>query len=803
MSALQLREPILAWGGLGVEGPRPPHGGVPRGGTRSSMRRAMNERGWRQRAGILLPLAGAAIMGFSCDMARRDQHADSPAPRSERSRYAWKNVAVGGGGFVTGIVFNPTDRGLVYLRTDIGGAYRWQQDTGTWAPLLDWVTPPDWNLHGIESLASDPIDPRRVYIAAGTYTNPDISNGEILRSTDYGRTWDRTVMPFKMGGNEAGRGNGERLAIDPHDNSVLFFGSRRDGLWRSQDFGATWQRVDSFPRFVDGSAAYPPTPGKFNYLSQAVGIVFVRFDPRGGRRGEPTRTIYVGASTPGESVFRTLDAGATWHAVPGQPLGLRPTRCALGSDGLLFITYGDEPGPNRMRDGALHRFDTNSGKWTDVTPERPRRGSRDFGYAAVAVDATNPAVVFVTTWHREQPFDEIFRSRDGGATWSALLEKAQWDHSAAPYTSTMRHHWMSDIEIDPFDSNHVLFTTGYGIWATHDAADADSGAATRWSFDDRGLEETVPLALVSPPEGAHLLSGLGDIDGFRHDDLTSSPGQGRFDGPRFKNTESLDFAGGAPAVVVRTGTTYGDDRIVGAYSRDGGRHWDGFPTQPPRPPGAPAFGIGPIAVSADGTVIAWTTDGNPPYVTRDHGTTWHVVEGAPVGLKLVADRVDPGTFYGLEAGDGVLYASHDAGATVHSVRDGFAAPAERRHLGSPDLRAVPDRQGELWLASGGVLFHLQRGGTDAARIDSATEVSSVGFGKAAVAGAYPAIFIAGRVGAAFGIFRSDDEGRTFVRVNDDAHQFATVRNITGDPRIFGRVYLATGGRGIVYGEIEP
>ena len=751
-----------------------------------------------------LPPAAAPLALLLVAMSLRSTpHHTLSDPSPPQGRYEWKNVAITGGGFVTGIVFHPTARGLYYARTDVGGAYRWDDAPRVWVPLLDWVSPPDWNLHGVESLALDPTDPARVYLAAGTYTNPDVSNGEILSSTDYGRTWRRTPMPFKMGANEAGRGNGERLVVDPHQPSILFFGSRRDGLWRSADYGVTWRKVESFPDVPDGSVAYARAtePGKFNYLAQAVGIGFVRFDSRHGAAGEPTKTIYAAVSRTGESLFRSGDAGATWEAVPAQPTRFRPNRADLSADGSMFITYADEPGPNHMGDGAVYRLDVDHGVWTDVTPERPSPETKHgLGYAGVCVDPNDPATVVVSTWNRAHPFDEIFRSKDGGTTWTRVLEKASWDHSAAPYTSTMRHHWMSTVVIDPFDPGHVLFTTGYGIWATHDMTEADAGRGTLWSFDDRGLEETVPLALISPPVGAHLLSGLGDIDGLRHDDLDVSPPQGRFDAPGFKNTESLDFAGRAPDVLVRSGTTYGNDRILGAYSRDGGVHWTGFPTEPPRGERKDRFVTGPIAVSADGQAFVWTPWRNRPYVTRDAGATWQVVERSPVDLALVADRVDPARFYGYDPGEGALYASQDGGASVEVVQRGLPVVRGRRWGARGDLRAVPEVTGELWLAADRGLYRLRAGGAELSKVATVEEAASVGFGKAADGAAYSAIFLAGKVAGKYGIFRSDDQAATWVRISDDDHAYGSASHVTGDPRIFGRVYFATGGRGIVCGD---
>jgi hypothetical protein len=52
------------------------------------------------------------------------------------------------------------------------------------------------------------------------------------------------------------------------------------------------------------------------------------------------------------------------------------------------------------------------------------------------------------------------------------------------------------------------------------------------------------------------------------------------------------------------------------------------------------------------------------------------------------------------------------------------------------------------------------------------------------------------------LFRSVDAGETWVRINDDSHQFGWINHVTGDPRVYGRVYFATGGRGIIYGDPE-
>jgi photosystem II stability/assembly factor-like uncharacterized protein len=718
--------------------------------------------------------------------------------------YVWRNVAVGGGGFVTGLVFHPTAPGVLYARTDVGGAYRWDAAAHAWQPLLDWLGRGEWNLQGVESLALDPADPHRVYLAVGTYTNPDAGFGAILRSSDQGRTWERTALPFRLGANEAGRGSGERMVVDPQDGRVLLLGTRRDGLWRSTDHGATWAPLAGFPSVPDDSILHPEPAHGFDYLSQAVGVTWVRFGPATAGAGEPARLIYAAVSRAAGGLYRSTDAGVTWASLAGQPTGLRPTGAAVAPDGVLYLTYGDEPGPNGMRAGAVWRYEPATARWSDITPERPAPLTADngqFGYAGVCVDPQDPATVVVSTWNRWTGGDEIFRSNDRGATWHRLLANAQWVYAAAPYIQTLNPHWISDVEIDPNDRNHLLFTTGYGVWATAQAAASDRGERVRWTFDDRGLEETVPETFVSPPRGAPLISGMADVDGFRHDNLAVSP-PSRFNGPRLKTTSWLDFAEEKPEVMVRTGLTYQMDRRHGAWSQDGGTTWHEFAAEPPRPDHGTGFSTGPVAVSADAAVIIWTTAGNVPHRSRDRGATWAPCAGAPIGLMPLADRVAANTFYGYDSAGGALYVSTDAGATFIKRRTDLPrVRASHPHHRLPvDFHAVPGRQGEIWFVAQSRMYHGTGGGRAWQELTEFSSVASLGLGRAPDGGGYPTLFVAASLGAEEGIFRSDDRGVSWVRISDDAHRFGSARSLTGDRQVFGRVYFATGGRGIVYGE---
>ena len=105
--------------------------------------------------------AAIALVLLNSDAGRAQPPASQP--------YVWRNVAIGGGGFVTGLLFHPREKNLLYARTDVGGAYRSDDGGKHWIPITDWIGGLDFT--GIESFAVDPADANRIYLAAGIYSN--------------------------------------------------------------------------------------------------------------------------------------------------------------------------------------------------------------------------------------------------------------------------------------------------------------------------------------------------------------------------------------------------------------------------------------------------------------------------------------------------------------------------------------------------------------------------------------------------------------------------------------------------------
>jgi xyloglucan-specific exo-beta-1,4-glucanase len=739
----------------------------------------------------------------------------SPAPAAAASGYTWKNVQIVGGGFVPGIEYSRAEKGLVYARTDIGGIYRRDPGATTWVPLTDWVGPDEWGYGGAVSLAPDPVDGNKVYAAVGMYTNSwDPNNGAVIRSSDKGKTWQVAPLPFKQGGNMPGRGMGERLAVDPHKNSILYLGAPEgNGLWRSTDSGATWSKVTSFTNpgsYAEGSDAQ-------NYLNMKHGIVWVTFDPRSGSgtgaTATATKTIYVGVADKNNPVYRSTDAGATWAPVKGAPTGYLAHKGVLDEKtGMFYIATSDKAGPYEGGHGDVWRLDTATDTWKQISPVPSSKSSDNyFGYSGLTVDRQKPGTLMVTTVNSWWPDAMVWRSTDSGATWTRIWDWTSYpersfrytmDISVAPWLDlgvkkpsppdvSPKLGWMMEsMEIDPFNSDAMMYGTGATVYGTNNLTDWDT-SKVKISVMAKGIEETAVLDLMSPPTGAPLISGLGDIGGFRHDDLDAVPAQA-FTQPAFSNTSALDFVEKNPSVMVRAGNVdRGQDKNVRAlaFSTDGGKTWFQANAEPPNT----TYG-GTVAAAADGQRFVWAPTGGAVSYSEGFGNSWTAVKGLDIESIVKSDRVNPKKFYAYKAGR--FFVSEDGGASfTQTVGSGLPS-----NIGVPQFRTVPGKEGDIWLSGDGGIFRSTDSGRSFKQVSGVDKAWSVGFGKAAPGRTYPAVYTSAKVNGQNGIYRSDDAGASWVRINDDQHQWGITGVIIGDPRIYGRVYVHGGGRGVIYGD---
>ena len=767
-------------------------------------------------------------------------HTGTLSAQTAQIPYTWNNVRIVAGGYVDGIIAHPKQQGLFYARTDVGGAYRWNAASNKWVALNDWTAPSNQSWTGVESIAVDPRDPNMLFMVTGLYVKSWAGNGAVLVSSDQGKSFTAHPLSFRVGGNEDGRNAGERLQVDPNDGSVLFYGTSnatynaagsgapeqvagKDGLWTSQDKGATWSQVSGFNALTsDGTGA---------------GIVFVAFAPAGEAAGTPTRTIYVGvstrsAATNGVTLYVSTDAGVTWNPVPGGPGNQLPQRGQIGPDGNLYITYGNGTdsngnytyaiGPGGMTSGAVWKYDTVHHAWANITPSD--RFNYASGFSGLSVDPSHPGTLVVMTMDHWWPMDTMYRSTDGGNSWIDV-GGATWngefptsgtyairDASVSPWIVGPGQkqagfgNW-GEVVIDPFNAAHAMYGTGGTIWTTFDLTDADAGKPTYWSVGASGLEETAVITLLSPTSGPHLLSGLGDVCGFVHTSLTAAP-VAQPNNPTCGDSigTGLDYAKNSPSTIVRI-VQHGNSNLTsyGSISRDGGSTWTGFANQAGSPNGG-----GTAAISGDGKTIVWAPSDVAPVVSNDSGASWTRASGSglpslPVGVQVLSDGSSPNVFYAWNSATGSFYSSTDKGVTWHaSTNTGLPSVPSWLSSHAAAVTGIPGeaKAGDVWIATPNGLFRSTTYGATWAQVDAGTVTSavSVGFGKAVTGSHYPTVYLSGTVNGVTGLFRSVNAGATWVQINDALHQWGGVALVVGDPRTFGTVYIGPGeARGVIYG----
>lgn len=689
-----------------------------------------------------------------------------------QNQYHWQNVAMGGGGAIPGIIMHPQVPELAYIHTDVGGCYRWDSEDRRWVPLLDSFPFTKWNLYGVDSIAVDPNDKtgNTVYISTGKYADSWATPaGMVMKSTDRGATWKPTTMSPTGGSNES-QDCGERLAVDPANSRHIVYASQLNGLFSSFDAADTWQRVLGAPRGWSPKAALRAKRGH--------GLAFAVFDASSGAVGTPIRSriMYVGAT--GDGVYRSGDGGETWQLLPGGPQW--PHKGVIGSDGVLVVSH---------RRGVAKYM---NGGWTDITPHTP--GSR-VG-CAVAIDPADSNHIIITLGARNRC--PIFRSTDGGARWTIVTGQRK-----QTVTWWAGWQWFShafSLAFDPHHKNRVWGTDWYGVYRTDDIRNP----SPVWTNLVDGIEELCIIgALVAPVSGrCRLMSGAADEGGADHTSLGKPPRRSLWVKglPAGFDRTGIAVAPGNPDFAVCVGTINWSSPGTGGYTFNGGNSWKVFPTLPYR-------GImgGRVVFTAGHNRILWVPQLGSPYYTDDLGHTWnkvkcrHNLDGSAHGNNIfvydqpvAVDGSNPNHVFLLNGS--TMFRSFDAGEHFSAVCTNL--PSDWNH--KVFTSGVAE---DVWVSGGkGGLLRSRNGGRTFTAIKSVESAYLFCFGKAPPGREFPSLFVQGRIAGTAGYFRSDDQGRTWVRIDMPSQRVGDAPNtMTGDWRVFGGVFVGTTGRGIFYG----
>ena len=703
-------------------------------------------------------------------------------------------IRLGGGGYVVDLDFSRDGRTRL-ARTDVHGAYIWDDRGGEWKQLLTAKSlPPGDRLirggsgAGVYAVRVAPGNSSRLYMVAPAYTGVP---SHVYRSDDRGAHWVQTALaPVEMSVQSEGRSYGPKMAVDPANPDIVIVGDSAGRFHRTADGGKSWTAIDQaqIPTGVEPAIAF----------AEKVG-------PGGPASGE------VFAATGANGIYHSVDGGLRWARTEGGPRSI--ARLVAAPDG-LYATDRDDISLNNA-------WKYTAGRWSRLPIASPGKGN---GWHSIAVNRANPRQVVLGSGA-----GNIVSSLDGGKSWGAYFNgPGERTATDVPWLAWALEDWMTNgnMAFDPVVPGRLYFAEGIGVWHTKPPG---GDAKPKWASQTRGIDELIVNDLIVPPGGKAIIA-VQDRGVFRIENPELFPAtHGPDRDVAIRHVWSADYAASDPNYIAIIANGGAADRS--SYSSDGGRTWKPFASNTPA--NAPGHLGGTIAVSSRQNIVWGPANNGRPFYTMDGGKTWKLA-AFPADLPtsgesgwsfsfyqnrhvFAADRVLAGTFYAYNYGPASAgaaagtYRSSDGGATWAKLSNGFGIPGSMGT--SARLATVPGQAGHLFFAVGTIglldkhpynqpLKRSRDGGKSWQDLRKTQEVWAVGFGKAAPGKSYPAIYIAGFANGDKepALYRSIDEGASWQKlVSYPAGNIDQIRAISGDMSVYGRVFYGFSGSGAGYG----
>ena len=329
-----------------------------------------------------------------------------------------------------------------------------------------------------------------VLVAASAVVQPLVAQEAAVDPGLYsGMQW-RSIGPFRGGRSVASTG----VVGDP---LTYYMGTVGGGVWKTTDAGTTWANVS------DGQLE-----------TSSVGAISVsESDPNVVYVGMGEHAIRGVMTSHGDGVYRSTDAGRTWHH-----LGLDMTRSISrirvhpnDPDVVYVAAQGAPYGPNPER--GIYRSEDGGENWELILYVDQNSGASD-----MAMDMTNPRILYASFWdHRRLPWQVVsggegsgfYKSLDGGDTWQEinsgfpdLMGKTSIDVSRAN-----PDRLFAMVEADP----------GGGLFRSDDAGESWSLMTDNWTIRARAWYYIEVFADPLDEETVYVLNApmMKSIDGGR------------------------------------------------------------------------------------------------------------------------------------------------------------------------------------------------------------------------------------------------------------------------------------------------
>lgn len=760
----------------------------------------------------------------------------------------WDALRIGGGGFVSGIV---TGKKVMYARTDVGGAYKFNYSTDRWEQLFGFISEADKGMLSVDSMCVDPTDDNTVYFLCGCAYFSDARTA-VYKTTDGGKTFSVTDITdlIQVHGNGYGRQFGEAIAVDPDNPKRIYCGgdvaSGSSALIVSEDAGKTWKPVKGYddlgyytytvkwPHWTNHTVRACSTANEEAYNEQnGVSTVAVT----GGK-------VYVGTAVKGQTNLVCAEIGSD-KFVPADknlPTDVYPSRINFDADGNLLITYAAGLLFNNGA-GGIYRLDPASGKAENISPvENSFGGCISDPKDAKKLYATTCGVWSFQNWDKDTAcFGEwMYRSTNGGATWESVYAGKKdgiWvydeelgdmtDHVLFQYMKTGGHdwiygkaiHWSGSIMMDPTNPDRIYVVSGNGVFRWDDIWGKGYDEGPVATFHPDGIEEVVSLDFTSTPDGLDL-SAIGDYDGFIHESPDKIGIQYQ---PNMGSTSAIAVCPQNTDVWVRIAEGDTNNTASAYYTTDRGKTWTGM---------TPAFKGGKAAIAQlenrKYRIFNSAKESGDVSYSDDFGKTWTKCEGIPsqYGSKptmLLVEPENPEIVY--------AYATYFNSSWHYSKDEPDASDAQYKFCVSVnggmtfqstdicmydqcDSAGRIGYLGENQLMVAGGWYGMYTVDVDYTTAGLRCLVSqrnvyyckTLGYGAPEKKGGLNTIYFYGKPEESDpeGIYRSTDGGNTWVCINKD-HLYGGTGNgnyLVGDMNEFGKVYMSTVGCGIICGQLS-